>query len=926
MDAPTHFHDVTNLAASPRNSAAHHQEAIMSSRSAQSEAAQQSHTTITPDASYDDGSQHMLMKQNQADLATFGTPIPGGTLGPKEADGCNAAASNDGSRIHNVDASGHSRQLDMSAPLRQTNAQFHDPHAPSLEQEIGAALHTQVGNVQQSPATHGHFFSSTDGQRDAQMAQDQSHPDPMQFKTEPASFADQHHQVKSYPPSPPRRNQMIPQPDSRSFQAGVRSTEGRHMISHRPSHSLGQAGAFMSGISDRDMFGHSHVSAPVSPSDGMNSGPFAALFQYPGARQEVGPGMTEHGHVLDQSVGPGISRPIGHLPKSCAPSVRSASPSTSMASTSMASISPLGSARINADGSFTSQETSFDSISNAASGSFSRASSTSEEAFFQDLGSLGLASSLRMNKQKKKLRNIDRKEICDYSIANPLVKQDAIANRFGIERSTVSKILKHKEKWLAIDPQSDAAHIAKHRAVKFPAVEDRLTSWVAALKASGKPVRDSIIRQEALRIARELGLGEDKFKASGGWIEKFRERNMIPKPQLSDAASATSATGADATELDASSCDGASSHPTASAETSTEASIMPTGGPAEAESSTGGQSRSVRRQPARASKAKGTPQKRTRDDAERTQAILSMSPLSHDLARMHFPNGAPIPLMPESAFFRPNVYETHPAASQFMTNNNIMYGGHYVSPTMQPMEDQDESERKRRRSGQHFDAGQASMVLDAPIEFQLPSAGASALSPLDGMPGAAPDGQGQSDVGLQTASPRSRRTVAKSTTANGGRGRARRGKGRLSGANHTPQTPSPLSMSPTDARSEAVLPRFNLADAEQITAATLERIRALQSSGDKSSIVTAEQAQQSLELVLRFLSEQPSDFLPANHFVVFGHLQANIEQKIRDQAKQSPAAADGPSSQPPVPGASPNAEATSATLGDDVNNLPASCA
>ncbi len=174
----------------------------------------------------------------------------------------------------------------------------------------------------------------------------------------------------------------------------------------------------------------------------------------------------------------------------------------------------LGSARINADGSFTSQETSFDSISNAASGSFSRASSTSEEAFFQDLGSLGLASSLRMNKQKKKLRNIDRKEICDYSIANPLVKQDAIANRFGIERSTVSKILKHKEKWLAIDPQSDAARIAKHRAVKFPAVEDRLTSWVAALKASGKPVRDSIIRQEALRIARELGLGEDKFKAS----------------------------------------------------------------------------------------------------------------------------------------------------------------------------------------------------------------------------------------------------------------------------------------------------------------------------------------------------------------------------------------------------------------------------
>lgn len=898
----------------------------MSSHSAQGEAAQQSHTSGTPDASYDDGSQHLLMKQNQADLATFGTPILDGSSGPKEADGCNAAVSNDGGRIHNVDASCHPRQLDMSAPLRQANAPFQGPHASSLEQEIGAALHTQMGNVQQSPATHEHFFSPADGQRDAQMAQDRSHQELMQLKTEPASFADRQHQVKSYPPSPPRRNQMIPQAEPRSFQAGVRSTEGRHMISHRPSHSLGQAGAFMSGIPDRDMFGHSHVSAPVSPSDGMNSSTFAALFQYPGARHEVGLGMTEHGHMFDQSVAPGISRSIGHLPKSCAPSVRSASPSTSMASTSMASISPLGSARINADGSFTSQETSFDSISNAASGSFSRASSTSEEAFYQELGSLGLASSLRMTKQKKKLRNIDRKMICDFSIANPLVKQDAIANEFGIERSTVSKILKHKDKWLAIDPQSDAAHIAKHRAVKFPAVEDRLTSWVAALKARGEPVRDSTIRQEALRIARELGLGEDKFKASGGWIEKFRERNMIPKPQLSDAASATSGTGADAAELDASSCDGGSSHPTACAEASKEASVMTPGGAAEAGSSTSGQSRSVRRQPERASKAKGTPQKRTRDDTERTQAILGMSPLSHDLARMHFHNGAPIPLMPEPGFFRPNFYETHPAASQFMTNNNLMYGGHCVSPTMQPTEDQDESERKRRRSGQHFDAGHASMMLDAPIEFQFPAAGASALSPLDGLPGAAPDGQAQSDVGLQTTSPRSRRTVAKSTAASGGRGRARRGKGRLSGANHTPQTPSPLSMSPTDARGEAVLPRFNAADAEQITAATLERIRALQSSGDKSSIVTAEQAQQSLELVLRFLSEQPSDFLPANHFVVFGHLQANIEQKIRDQAKQSPAAADGPASQFPAPGASANVEATSATLGDDMNNMPPSCA
>uniref|UniRef100_V5GVW9 HTH CENPB-type domain-containing protein n=1 Tax=Kalmanozyma brasiliensis (strain GHG001) TaxID=1365824 RepID=V5GVW9_KALBG len=201
----------------------------------------------------------------------------------------------------------------------------------------------------------------------------------------------------------------------------------------------------------------------------------------------------------------------------------------------MTSISPLGSARFNADGSFTSQETSFDSWSNAASGSFSRASSTSDDVYAGDLGSLGLPLSRATPKPKRKLRNIDRKMICDFSASHPTIKQDAIAAKFDIERSTVSKILKNKEKWLSVEPGSEAARISKHRAVKFPAVEDQLASWIAEFKTRGEGVRDSTIRQEALRIARELGLGEDQFKASGGWIEKFRERNHIPKLPIADA-------------------------------------------------------------------------------------------------------------------------------------------------------------------------------------------------------------------------------------------------------------------------------------------------------------------------------------------------------------------------------------------------------
>lgn len=45
--------------------------------------------------------------------------------------------------------------------------------------------------------------------------------------------------------------------------------------------------------------------------------------------------------------------------------------------------------------------------------------------------------------------------------------------------------------------------------------------------------------------------------------------------------------------------------------------------------------------------------------------------------------------------------------------------------------------------------------------------------------------------------------------------------------------------------------------------------------------VSPGQAQQSLDLVLRFLNDQPRTFLPSDHLVAIGNLQANIEQLVR---------------------------------------------
>lgn len=66
--------------------------------------------------------------------------------------------------------------------------------------------------------------------------------------------------------------------------------------------------------------------------------------------------------------------------------------------------------------------------------------------------------------RKQKLTDAQRKEICEFAEKNPTMRQEDIAGRWSIERSTVSKILKDKEKWLSNDtPMFLQPQISKHR-------------------------------------------------------------------------------------------------------------------------------------------------------------------------------------------------------------------------------------------------------------------------------------------------------------------------------------------------------------------------------------------------------------------------------------------------------------------------------
>ncbi|GBE83194.1 Tigger transposable element-derived protein [Sparassis crispa] len=135
---------------------------------------------------------------------------------------------------------------------------------------------------------------------------------------------------------------------------------------------------------------------------------------------------------------------------------------------------------------------------------------------------------LRKNR-KQKLTNADRKQICRYQEENPTMKQDQIAAHFGVERSTVSKILKAKQNWLnkADDEVTDRS--SRTRPTKFPWLEFRLLDWLKECKKNKTIITDALIRNTAKQYALDMGITEEKFKASSGWVENFKNRHGIRK-------------------------------------------------------------------------------------------------------------------------------------------------------------------------------------------------------------------------------------------------------------------------------------------------------------------------------------------------------------------------------------------------------------
>lgn len=172
-----------------------------------------------------------------------------------------------------------------------------------------------------------------------------------------------------------------------------------------------------------------------------------------------------------------------------------------------------------------------------SSSSSSRGGSTS----FDRSGEASAGSSLANRdvpqaKAKTRLTALQKRDICRRFLGDVKPGHQVVAQEYDVERSTITKVLAQKEKWLGVD---DAGMLAEHnraasstgpiprasrkiRSSRYPVIESRLTSWLEAELGRGSTVDDAIVKERAKEIS--TNTGDKGFKASNGWLDAYKGR------------------------------------------------------------------------------------------------------------------------------------------------------------------------------------------------------------------------------------------------------------------------------------------------------------------------------------------------------------------------------------------------------------------
>ncbi|KAL3842406.1 hypothetical protein ACJMK2_020441 [Sinanodonta woodiana] len=103
--------------------------------------------------------------------------------------------------------------------------------------------------------------------------------------------------------------------------------------------------------------------------------------------------------------------------------------------------------------------------------------------------------------------------------------QASVAIEFGVSHSVISRILKNKEKIIEDWKNNSNPSQKRKRGGKSKYVEEALLQWFAQARSRHIPINGPLLLEKADQLANGSGLHD--FKATKGWLERWKMRNGI---------------------------------------------------------------------------------------------------------------------------------------------------------------------------------------------------------------------------------------------------------------------------------------------------------------------------------------------------------------------------------------------------------------
>lgn len=124
---------------------------------------------------------------------------------------------------------------------------------------------------------------------------------------------------------------------------------------------------------------------------------------------------------------------------------------------------------------------------------------------------------------RRKTLSFEEKIAIINAVTNRNGKKKDVAARFGVRPSTLSTILKHKERIFTAVSSGTSASRKKLRASNYQDVDKAVLRWILDMRTRNVPLSGAMLQEKARDVACRLGC--DEFKASPGWLMRFKNRH-----------------------------------------------------------------------------------------------------------------------------------------------------------------------------------------------------------------------------------------------------------------------------------------------------------------------------------------------------------------------------------------------------------------